>query len=181
VYRYRIPALLLLFLSNVIYCPRLPAQSPSAAPVATTAPDSERLTIKGDVEKPLSLSLEDLHHLPRKTLKVTNPHDKKEETYEGVLVSELFKRAGVPQNGQLRGAAMASYVQADAADGYRVIFSLAELDTDFQDSDVIVADTMNGAPLDDQAGPFRLIAPHDKRPARWIRMLQSLTVVQIPK
>jgi hypothetical protein len=76
---------------------------------------------------------------------------------------------------------MATYVQADASDGYRVIFSLPELDADFQDSEVIVADTMNGAPLDDKAGPFRIVAPHDKRPARWIRMLRSLTVVRIPK
>jgi hypothetical protein len=127
-------------------------------------------------------ALDDLHHLPRKTLRVMNPHDKKEETYEGVLVTEVLKRAGVPQGAQLRGAALATYVQADAADGYRVIFSLAELDPDFQDSEVIVADTMNGAPLDDKAGPFRLVAPHDKRPARWVRMLQSLTVVvRIPK
>jgi DMSO/TMAO reductase YedYZ molybdopterin-dependent catalytic subunit len=128
---------------------------------AQTAPTTAQLTIKGDVEKPLSLTLDDLRHLPRKTLKVMNPHDKKEETYEGVLLTELLKRAGVPQGAQLRGAAMATYVQADAADGYRVIFSLAELDTDFQDSDVIVADTMNGAPLDDKTGPFRLVAPHD--------------------
>lgn len=119
--------------------------------------------------------------MPRKTLKVMNPHEKKEESYEGVLLTELLKRAGVPLGAQLRGAAMASYVQADAADGYRVIFSLAELDEDFQDSGVIVADTMNGAPLDDKSGPFRLVAPRDKRPARWIRMLQSLTVVRIPK
>jgi DMSO/TMAO reductase YedYZ molybdopterin-dependent catalytic subunit len=137
--RYRTLALLLLSLSNVIYCPRAFAQSTSS---------TARLTIKGDVEKPLSLSLEDLHHLPRKTIKVTNPHDKKEETYEGVLVTELLKRAGVPLGAQLRGAAMATYVQADAADGYRVVFSLAELDSEFQDSDAIVADTMNGAPLD---------------------------------
>lgn len=179
-YRYRILALLF-FLSNVICCPQTHAQSPSAATVATVPSAAARLTIKGDVEKPLSLSLEDLRQFPRKALKVTNPHDKNEETYEGVLVTELLKRAGVPQGGQLRGAAMATYIQADAADGYRVIFSLAELDSDFQDSDVIVADTMNGAPLDAKAGPFRLVAPHDKRPARWIRMLQSITVVQIPK
>jgi hypothetical protein len=76
---------------------------------------------------------------------------------------------------------MATYLQADASDGYRVIFSLPELDADFQDSEVIVADTMNGAPLDDKAGPFRIVAPHDKRPAGWIRMMQSLTVVRIPK
>jgi hypothetical protein len=46
---------------------------------------------------------------------------------------------------------------------------------------VIVADTMNGEPLDDKAGPFGIVAPQDKRPARWIRMLRSLTVVRIPK
>jgi DMSO/TMAO reductase YedYZ molybdopterin-dependent catalytic subunit len=165
-------ALLLVLLSSAFHRPGILAQS---------SPATARLAIKGDVEKPLSLALEDLRQMPRKTLKVTNPHDKKEETYEGVLVTELLKRAGVPQGAQLRGAAMATYVQADAADGYRVIFSLAELDTDFQDSDVIVADTMNGAPLDDKTGPFRLVAPHDKRPARWVRMLRSLTVVQIAK
>jgi DMSO/TMAO reductase YedYZ molybdopterin-dependent catalytic subunit len=170
--RFRIYGLLLLLLSTALNCPRLLAQSAS-----TTA----HLAIKGDVEKPLSITLDELSRLPRRTIKVMNPHEKKEETYDGVLLTELLKRAGVPQGAQLGGAALATYIQAEAADGYRVIFSLAELDTDFQDSDVIVADTMNGAPLDDKTGPFRLVAPHDKRPARWVRMVQSLTVVRIQK
>jgi hypothetical protein len=129
--RSRNCALLLLLSLSVLYGPRAFVLSGST---------SAKLTIKGDVEKPLALTLDDLRRLPRKTVKVMNPHDKKEETYEGVLLTELLKRAGVPQGAELRGAAMATYVQADAADGYRVIFSLAELDTDFQDSDVIVAD-----------------------------------------
>jgi DMSO/TMAO reductase YedYZ molybdopterin-dependent catalytic subunit len=148
---------------------------------AQSAPSPAKLVVTGSVEKPLSLSLDDLRQMPRKTLKVMNPHEKKEETYDGVLLTEILKRAEVPQGAQLRGAAMSTYVQADAADGYRVIFSLAELDTDFQDSDVIVADTMDGKSLDDKTGPLRLVVPHDKRPARWIRMLQSLTVVKVPK
>ncbi|HTS10820.1 MAG TPA: hypothetical protein VMH00_01760 [Candidatus Limnocylindrales bacterium] len=28
---------------------------------------------------------------------------------------------------------------------------------------------------------IKLLAPHDKRPARWIRMVESLTVVQLGK
>jgi len=67
---------------------------------------------------------------------------------------------------------------AEASDGYRVVFSLAELDSGFQDSDVIVADTVDGGPLGPNQGPFRIVAPHDKRPARWVRMLKSLTVVK---
>jgi len=108
-----------------------------------------------------------------------NQHENKEETYEGVAVQELLRKAGVPQDGKLRGSAMATYVLAEAADGYSVLYSLAELDSDFQDSEVIVADTMDGSPLGEKQGPFKMVAPHDKRPARWIRMLKSLTVVTV--
>lgn len=31
----------------------------------------------------------------------------------------------------------------------------------------------------DGQGPFRLVAPHEKRPARWIRMLQRIEVVKV--
>jgi len=134
------------------------------------------LRITGDVATPLTLSASDLKSMPRQTLKVVNQHEKKEETYEGVAVRELLRRAGVPQNEKLRGAAMATYVVAEASDGYRVVYSLAELDSDFQDSDVIVADSLNGSPLGEKQGPFKMVAPHDKRPARWIRMLKSLNV-----
>src|SRR5438876_7649279 len=111
--------------------------------------------------------------MPRTTLKVLNPHEKKTEVYEGVLLQGLLRRAGVPQGDGLRGAAMATYVLAEAADGYRVVFSLAELDSDFVDAEVIVADKLDGAPFSPNQGPFKIVAPHEKRPARWMRMLRS--------
>ena len=144
------------------------------------APAAAELRVGGNVPTPLTLTVNDLKKLPRTTVKVLNPHDHKEEIYEGVAVQELLGRAGVPQKEKLRGSAMASFVLAEATDGYRVVYALAELDTDFQDSDVIVADTMNGAPLGEKQGPFKMVAPHDKRPARWIRMLKSITVVAAP-
>jgi DMSO/TMAO reductase YedYZ molybdopterin-dependent catalytic subunit len=73
---------------------------------------------------------------------------------------------------------MATYILAEAEDGYRVIFSLAELDSGILESEVMVADTMDGAPIGPKQGPFRLVAPHEKRPARWVRMLKSITVVR---
>lgn len=73
---------------------------------------------------------------------------------------------------------MTTYVLATAADNYRVVFSLAELDSAFLDSDVLVAETLDGAPLGPKEGPLKLVAPREKRPARWIRMLQSITVLQ---
>jgi DMSO/TMAO reductase YedYZ molybdopterin-dependent catalytic subunit len=148
--------------------------------LAQSSPAVAELRITGAVSTPLVLTVADLKKMPRKTLAVLNPHDKKKETYEGVLLEELLHRAGAPQGEQLRGASMASYVIAEAEDGYRVVFSLAELDSGILESEVIVADTIDGAPLSAQQGPFRLVAPHEKRPARWVRMLKSITVMRAP-
>ncbi len=71
---------------------------------------------------------------------------------------------------------MTTCVVAEAIDGYRVLFALAELDTDFVNSEVLVADTVDGGPIDEKRGPLRLVVPHDKRPARWVRMLKSIMV-----
>ena len=142
----------------------------------TPAPAAE-LKIAGAVSSPQVVTAADLKKMPRRILKVVNPHDKKTEVYEGVALEELLRRAGVPQGEQLRGPLLATYLIAEAEDDYRVVFSLAELDSGIQDADVLVADTMDGAPLGANQGPFKLVAPHEKRPARWVRMLKSITVV----
>jgi hypothetical protein len=92
--------------------------------------------------------------MPRKALSVVNPHEDKTETYEGVLFEELLNRAVVAQGEKLRGALVATCVIAEAADGYRVVFSLAELDSGILESYVMVADTMNGTPLPQNKAPL---------------------------
>jgi len=138
----------------------------SPACAQTAVPNAAELRVSGTVSTPLTLTVADLKRMPRKTLTIVNPHDKKTEKYEGVALEEILHKAGVPQGEALRGPAMATYVVAEGADGYRVVFSLAELDSGIADSEVLVADTMDGAPLGDKLGPFRLVAPHEKRPAR---------------
>ena len=130
------------------------AQDPSQVAAAHSP---AQLTLSGDVQKPLSLSLSDLSGLPRTTIRVKNEHADRDEIYEGTSLATLLKQAGASQGMQLRGKAMATYVLAEGADGYRVIFSLAELDSDFQNSEVIVADALDGKPLDDKLGPLRLV------------------------
>lgn len=148
---------------------------------AQTNPHPPALTITGDIAKPLSLSLADLSAMTHKTLKVTNPHDHQDETYEGIPLADLLKLAGAPGGDQLRGAAMATYVVIEADDGYRVVFSLAELDPGIQDSNVLLADKLDGHALDDKLGPLRLVAPLDKRPARWVRMVRAIRITTVPK
>ena len=151
-----------------------------ASALAQTAPATAELRISGAVSIPLVLTVADLKGMPRKKLSVVNPHNKKTENYEGVLLEDLLHKAGVTQGENLRGAAMATYVLAEATDGYRVVFSLAELDSGILESEVIVADTIDGAGLVAKEGPFKLVAPHEKRPARWVRMLKSITVSRAP-
>ena len=47
--------------------------------------------------------------------------------------------------------------------------------------DILVADTIDGKPVADAQGPFRIVAPRDKRGVRSIRMLQRLEVVRLVK
>ena len=150
----------------------------TAPPKPSTGPSDFR--ISGAVTTPLDLTAADLKNMPRKTLRVDNAHSGKTEAYEGVLVEDLLKKAGVPQGEQLRGPAMATYVLVEAADNYRVLFSLEDFNSSFMDSEIILADTMDGAPIPGGLGPFRLVAPHEKRPARWVEMVKSITVVQAP-
>ena len=173
---HRVIRVSLLSIPNILF---ILAASTAGVAFAQTTPVTAELRIGGAVSTPLVLTVADLKNMPRKKLTVVNPHNKKTEVYEGILLEDLLHKAGVTQGENLRGAAMATYVLAEAIDGYRVVFSLAELDSGILESEVIVADTLDGAALGGKEGPFKLVAPHEKRPARWVRMLKSITVVRI--
>ena len=138
------------------------------------------LHVSGAVSQPLALSLQDLAAMPRTRL-TAKEHDKT-MTYEGVTLTEILQKAGAPLGKQLHGKAMASYVLVTAHDGYRVLFALPELDPGFSDASqqIILADTADGKPLTEKQGPVRIVVPQEKRPARWIRMVESIEVVTLP-
>jgi DMSO/TMAO reductase YedYZ molybdopterin-dependent catalytic subunit len=102
-----------------------PAIHGQAGTASSAASEPFRLTVSGDVKNPLSLSLDDVRQLPRKTITVANEHAGENELYEGTSLAGLLKQAGAVQGAQLRGKAMATYVVAEGSDGYRVIYSLA--------------------------------------------------------
>ena len=138
-----------------------------------------KLTITGDLANPLTLTKADLAKMPRTSVTVKNNDG--ETTYEGVLLFDILKQAGAPVDKQLTGKSLASYIIADARDGYEVVYALAEFDPSFTDHKVIVADTVNGKPLFEYQGPFRLVVPYEKKGARSIRMLEKITFVRLKK
>jgi hypothetical protein len=165
--------------SRALGCALLALTVPDRLWAAQAPAPAEILTIAGEVSTPLSLAPADLKILPRTRVDVKE--DGRTLIYEGVLVGEILKRAGVPLGAELRGNALASYVVASATDGYQVVFSLAELDPAFTSNDIIVADAIDGKPLFAYQGPLRIVAPKESRGARSIQMLKKLDVVALRK
>jgi hypothetical protein len=99
--------------------------------------------------------------------------------FDGVPLSALLPAAGIPLGDALRGPRMAEVLLVSAADGYKVAFALAEIDPAFATRQIILADKRDGKPLDAKEGPFRIVVPGDKRPARWIRQVRELRIKAI--
>ena len=72
---------------------------------------------------------------------------------------------------------MSDVLVVGAIDGYKVAFALAEIDPAFATREIVLADRRDGKPLDDKEGPLRVVAPGDKRPARWVRQVITLRIV----
>jgi DMSO/TMAO reductase YedYZ molybdopterin-dependent catalytic subunit len=150
----------------------------AAGLLAAEEPQSS-LQVTGAVKHPLTLTAADLANLPRASVRTMR--NGIETVYEGVWLHAVLKEAGVPLGTELRGKALATYVLAEAQDGYQVVFSLGELDPAFIDNEILLADTANGKPLFGAQGRFRLVAPKDKPGARSVRMLTKLEVVALRK
>jgi hypothetical protein len=148
--------------------------------VFAQAPPAAVLAVTGDIASPLSLTADDLAKMSRETVSVPAP-DGTKIVYEGVTLLAVLQKAGAPFGKQLRGKVLSSYVLAKATDGYQVIFTLGELDPDFGNESILVADKRDGKPLPDKQGPFRLVCPNDHEGARSVRMLQTLEIVRLAK
>jgi len=96
--------------------------------------------------------------------------------FEGVALVELLQRARVPIGKDLRGDRMVTYVVVGAVDGYQVVFALPEIDPAFNDRLILLADRLDQQSLPPEEAPLRLIVPGEKRQARWVRQVTTVTI-----
>ena len=139
---------------------------------------STQLTIKTYEGKMLNFNSEELAALPHKQVAVFNAHSKANETYSGVLLADLLSKAGVPLGESVRGKLFMIGIVAEGMDHYSVLYSLAEVDPSIHTGDVIVADTLDGQKLT-KDGAFKMVSSEERRPARWVRNLTSISVVKV--
>jgi hypothetical protein len=136
---------------------------------------SDTITIGGEVERPIKLSRADFSKLARKKVRAKD-HSGKEAEYEGAVLVDVLRLAGVKFGEQMRGPSLALYLVVEAADGYKAVFALPELDPAFTDRVIILADHRDGKALEENEGPYRIVVPDEKRQARWVRQVIALTI-----
>ncbi len=143
---------------------------------AAVAP-CQQITIQTESGKLTVLTRSDIESLPH--VKVTTHGSETSTTFEGVALRVVLEKAGVEFGHSMRGKRLASCLLVEAADGYRAVIALPELDPDFTDKEVVLAYLQDGKPLDDKAGAYRIVIPEEKRMARWVRQVTKLKIVDV--
>lgn len=151
-----------------------PVAKATAAPVA--GPTAIR--IGGLVEKPRTLTAADLAALPRRE-QATTDKDGTKHTYQGWALADVLHLAGAPAGKGIHGPVLAQAVLASAADGYHAVYALPEIDPDFAPQTILLADRLDGKALDASHGPYQVIVPLEKKPARWVRQVAAFDVVKV--
>ncbi|MGB8010897.1 MAG: molybdopterin-dependent oxidoreductase [Terriglobales bacterium] len=141
----------------------------------------QQLTVQAESGKQVVLTRADIEALPR--VKVATGAAGVSATFEGVPLKAVLEKAGVEfgenMKGSMKGKRMASCLLVEAADGYRVVIALPEIDPGFTDKQVILAFLKDGKRLDDKEGPYRIVIPDEKRMARWVRQVTTLKIVAV--
>ncbi|MGB7759830.1 MAG: molybdopterin-dependent oxidoreductase [Bryobacteraceae bacterium] len=134
------------------------------------------LVVQGIGGTSATLSVSDLARLPQQTVKATDHGTP--ATFEGVLLTDVLAKVDLPTGEKFHSTAASYYLLVEAKDGYRATFAWAELDSTFTDKAVYVVTKRDGKPLSEKEGPFRLVAPGEKRAARWVRQVTALRIRQ---
>jgi hypothetical protein len=160
-------ALLLPFTAHAQMAPGMDMKKPAAP--------STSLVLTGLAGKTKTLSVADFKALPHVTVKVHNGHNDKDESYSGVPVKELLTMVEPAKGEGPKVSGNMQVVIAGATDNFHVAITLCDTNPDCRNGQAIVADALDGAPLTTD-GAFKLVLTEDKKPARWARNLESLTV-----
>jgi hypothetical protein len=124
-----------------------------------------------------SLTAEQIAKLPHVTVSARD-HDSPAQ-FDGVPVSALLSTAGIQLGDSLHGPRMTEVLLVEASDNYKVVFAVIEFDPAFAPREIILADKRDGKALNAKEGPFRIVAPGDKRPARWIRQVTTFRLIAV--
>lgn len=139
---------------------------------------AQNITIKGEGITPLTIS-KGMFADMKQAVVMAKAHDEKVHRYSGVTIASLLTKAGVMLGDSAKKHTVTSYIIVTAADNYKAIYTLAEIDPLFANRIIILADREDKKALPLQDGPFQIIVPGEKKHGRWIRQVTGIEVVQV--
>jgi hypothetical protein len=153
-----------------------PTMAQTSASSASTAPAS--VTIRRTDGTTGVLTIAQIAALPHSTISTSMRGVNAQ--FSGVPLTALLTAAAIAPVDSLTGLRLRVVVLVSGVDGYKVAFSMAELDRTIGRRQVLVADKQDGQPIRAGDGPLRLIVPEDGRPARWVRGITTIDLVYTP-
>jgi DMSO/TMAO reductase YedYZ molybdopterin-dependent catalytic subunit len=148
---------------------------------ALAADPAESVTVGGDVRRPLVVDAQALRgfaadaQVSFNSAREVNGQPQASTVLKGVRLLALLEQAGLAELDRFDWRK--AVVLAIARDGYRAVFSWAELSNTAAGAQVMVAYERDGAPLSAQEGPLAIAAPGDTRTGpRHVKWLQRIEV-----
>ena len=135
------------------------------------------LTLIGDSGRTRTLTSAELGALPQVEVREVDK-DSSRIVFRGPTIRDLMTLVGAPAGHALRGPSMLLVVIAEASDGYKVAYTLSELDEQFGARIAILAFTQNDGPLPASEGPLRVVVAGEQHHARWTRQVVRLRLVR---
>jgi DMSO/TMAO reductase YedYZ molybdopterin-dependent catalytic subunit len=138
---------------------------------------STALTVTGDVQRTVVMSMDELAAMPANTEAVTfeTAHGVESHGYTGPQLEAILNAAQPNGGGPEKHTMLTAAVVATGADGYSVVLSWGELSPSLAARPPLVAWSEDGRRLD----RARLVVPDDIGGARYVRDLETIRVVQL--
>lgn len=162
------------FLRNLVVCAWL-----ATVVAGASAQVSAHLEVTGVVRQSVSLDASALAAFPPADIgqfvQTRSGQATPPSTVRGVRLAALVERAGLVTPGRDDWKSLA--VIATATDGYRAVFSWAEITNTAVGDGVLVVFERDGQPLDDREGAMALMSTNDRRIGpRYVRNLAHIEV-----
>jgi hypothetical protein len=138
----------------------------------------QQLTVQVEPGKQVILHRSDLDALPRVKVNAAE-HGSSSVEFEGVSLRSVLEKGGVSFGESMKGKRLANCLLIEAADGYRAVIALPEMDPAFTDKQIVLAFLRDGKPLNEKEGRYRVVIPDEKRMARWVRQVTTLKIVEV--
>lgn len=138
------------------------------------------LTIRGDVQKPVQWSVEELKTKfagQVQDIKFTAGMDKAVKVGTGLPLFSIIQTAELKTDKSIKHHDLSFLAIVEASDNYRVFFTLAELMPQGGHAQAWLLWNVDGKPLSGKEAPFRLVVSTDQGADRYIYGVTKITLV----